>query len=639
MAGHKTVSFNGISLRFIRFRGTKKPDAEFRFGPGLNVLWGASDTGKTFLVEAIDFMLGASDPLKDIPERQGYETIELGLTTSNSKDYTLIRSIQGGDFMRFDGLLNGVKPNPQDAVKLARSHSSAKTTNLSRWLLQEIGLDQKEILYSGQTGQLKSLGFRALAHLCVITAQDISKSSSPLEGGQYTDRTREYGVFKLLLTGVDDSAVIDAPKSPKFATVSASVEPEVLKQMLAYYEDELSRLTDKPEELDAIDKNIQEQLDEVQTSLAAMESQLSDATKERKEVFTRYSSLTSRAGEIGELLARFKLLDEQYSTDLKRLMAIEETGQYFILLTINACPLCGATSEHQKTDTECDGNVAAVAQAAAAEIAKIELLQKELRDTVSVLAKENSNNAIERAKLEKDLRQLQRNIDAALSPEFGQARKTYSELIEKRSSVRTAISVYKRVTETKAKISNNGTHKPVKEADDDDESSVAQYLPKSVLDEFSGFVQTILQAWHFPNATNTYFDEGKRDLVIGSKPRGSRGRGLCAITHSAFTIGLLDYCRQNDMPHPGFVILDSPLLAYKEPQGEDENIAGTDLKERFYEHLIKFIGQQQLFIVENTEPPHDILKDINHETFTGNPSEGRYGLFPAIAKKSLALRS
>ena len=631
------MSFNGISLRFIRFRGPKKPDAEFKFAPGLNVLWGASDTGKTFLVDAIDFMLGAGDALKDIPERQGYESVELGLTTPATKNYTLIRSIQGGHFLRFDGLLNGVKPNSKDGVKLKATHSSANESNLSRWLLKEIDLDQKKILYSRETGELRNLGFRALAHLCLITAQDISKATSPLEAGQFIERTREYGVFKLLLTGLDDAAVIEAPKASK--VVPESVEPEVLKQMLAYYETELAKITDEPEELDTTDKRIQDRLDEVQKSLGAMESQLSDTTNARREVFTQYSSLTARDNEIGELRARFKLLDEQYTTDLKRLMAIEESGQYFILLTTNKCPLCGATSEHQKTDTECDGNVAAVTTAAAAEIAKIRLLQKELHDTVAVLTTEHASNVVERARLEKDLRHLQKNIDAALSPEFTQARKTYSELIEQRSSVRTALSLYKRVSETREKISNSGSsHKPAKEVTEE-QSTVAQYLPKSTLDEFSSVVQSILEAWHFPNASPTYFDEVKRDLVIGGKPRGSRGRGLCAITHSAFTIGLLDYCRQNEMPHPGFVILDSPLLAYKEPQGDDENIAGTDLKERFYEHLLKFMGTQQLFIVENTEPPASLLNNINHETFTGNPNEGRYGLFPSVAKRAPASKS
>jgi hypothetical protein len=631
------VSFSGISLRFIRFRGPKKPDAEFKFTPGLNVLWGASDTGKTFLVEAIDFMLGAGDLLKDIPERKGYDSIELGLTTPTAKDYTLVRAMQGGDFFRYDGLLNGVKPDSNTGVKLARSHSSSNDKNLSRWLLQQIGLDQREILYSVQSGQRKSLGFRGLAHLCLITAQDISKATSPLEAGQVIDKTREYGIFKLLLTGTDDAAVVEAPKALK--ALQESIEPEVLKQTLAYYETELGKITDEPDELETNDKKIQERLDEVQQSLGAMESQLSETTNARREVYTKYSSLLARDNEIGELQARFKLLDEQYTTDLKRLTAIEESGQYFILLTIDKCPLCGATSEHQKTDTECDGNVAAVTTAAAAEIAKIRLLQKELHDTVSTLAKEHSSNTIERTTLEKDLRQLQKNIDAALSPEFTQARKTYSDLIEQRSSVRTALSLYKRVTETREKISKNGSsHKGTKEVAEE-QSAVAQYIPKSTLDEFSAIVQSILEAWHFPNPSPTYFDEVKRDLVIGGKPRGSRGRGLCAITHSAFTIGLLDYCRQNEMPHPGFVILDSPLLAYKEPQGDDENIAGTDLKERFYEHLLKFIGVLQLFIVENTEPPASILLQINHETFTGNPNEGRYGLFPAVAKRAPASKS
>jgi len=631
------VSFNGISLRFIRFRGPKKPDAEFKFAPGLNVLWGASDTGKTFLVEAIDFMLGAGDQLKDIPERQGYDSVELGLTTPTKKDYTLIRSMQGGSFLRFEGLLNGVRPDLKTGVKLAGSHSSSNDKNLSRWLLQQLGLDKKEILYSATTGQRKSLGFRGLAHLCVITAQDISKLTSPLEGGQVIEKTREYGIFKLVLTGLDDTSVVEAPKALK--ALQESVEPEVLKQMLTYYEAELAKHAEEPEELEATDKKIQEHLDEVEKSLGAMESQLSETTTARREVYEKYKSLMARDSEIGELQARFKLLDEQYTTDLKRLMAIEESGQYFILLTLSKCPLCGATSEHQKTDTECDGNVAAVTTAAAAEIAKIRLLQKELRDTVSVLTKEHESNGVERARLEKDLRQLQKNIDAALSPEFTQARKTYSDLVEQRSTVRTALSLYKRVTETKEKLSNNGSSKKaVKEAIEED-SSVAQYLPKSTLDEFSAVVQSILEAWHFPNPAPTYFDEAKRDLVIGGKPRGSRGRGLCAITHSAFTIGLLHYCRQNEMPHPGFVILDSPLLAYKEPQGDDENIAGTDLKDKFYEHLLKFIGAQQLFIVENTEPPPSLLNKINHETFTGNPNEGRYGLFPSVAKRAPASKS
>jgi hypothetical protein len=84
------------------------------------------------------------------------------------------------------------------------------------------------------------------------------------------------------------------------------------------------------------------------------------------------------------------------------------------------------------------------------------------------------------------------------------------------------------------------------------------------------------------------------------------------------------------MSHPGFVILDSPLLAYKEPKGEDEGIAGTDLKPRFYKHLEKLAGHQQIFVVDNTEPPENFRAKALQ--FTHNPEIPRYGLFPHIEK-------
>jgi hypothetical protein len=625
------MTFNGLRLRFIRFLGPQKPQTEFVFAPGVNILWGASDTGKTFLVEAIDFMLGASEGLKDIPERQGYDRVLLGISTTSGKDYTLQRSANGGNFLRFDGLLIDPPANGKGATRLNAAHNAKNYTNLSHWLLQEIGLDNKKILYSKDSGETRSLGFRALAHLCVITAKNISKSTSPIESGQYTEKTRDYGVFKLLLTGLDDSAVVPDVQLPPQPVARVAFQQEALEQMLATYENELANLTDQPDSLETEEFQVEEDLEKLQVSLRNMESQLAETTRLRKEAFARFSSRTSRRDEIAELQARFRLLDAQYSSDLKRLLAIEESGQFFVLIGATPCPVCGASPENQRHDSVCDGNVAAVTQAASAEIAKIQLLQSELRETVTALSKENIGIKAECEILEVELRKFQQKIDAALSPEFAEARKTHAELIEKRAAVRTAAGVYRRVVDTRKKISQNAIA-PFK-PELVEETPVTQYMPKAALDAFAKLAEKLLQAWHFPNATNVYFDEAKRDLVIGGRPRGSRGSGLCAITHSAFTIALLDFCRTHKMPHPGFVILDSPLLAFKEPQGEDENIAGTDLKPRFYEHLIEFVGDQQLFIVENTDPPANILARVHGEDFTGNPNMGRFGLFPTLKKE------
>jgi len=102
---------------------------------------------------------------------------------------------------------------------------------------------------------------------------------------------------------------------------------------------------------------------------------------------------------------------------------------------------------------------------------------------------------------------------------------------------------------------------------------------------------------------------------------------LRAITHAAVTIGLLEYCQENDLPHTGFVVLDSPLLAYFKPEGDDDRLLqGTNLKERFYSYLVKHHGKNsQIIIVENQHPPDSVLDGLSMTVFTGNPNDGRKG--------------
>jgi hypothetical protein len=46
----------GLRIRHLSFLGPNRAPAIVQFGPGFNVLYGASDTGKSFVVDAIDFI-------------------------------------------------------------------------------------------------------------------------------------------------------------------------------------------------------------------------------------------------------------------------------------------------------------------------------------------------------------------------------------------------------------------------------------------------------------------------------------------------------------------------------------------------------------------------------------------------------
>lgn len=78
----------------------------------------------------------------------------------------------------------------------------------------------------------------------------------------------------------------------------------------------------------------------------------------------------------------------------------------------------------------------------------------------------------------------------------------------------------------------------------------------------------------------------------------------------------------------GFAVLDSPLLSYKAPEGGEDDLRGTDLKDQFYRYLSVWGDDRQVLIVENTDPPASVQALPQATKFTGLPGIGRAGYFP-----------
>ena len=115
-------------------------------------------------------------------------------------------------------------------------------------------------------------------------------------------------------------------------------------------------------------------------------------------------------------------------------------------------------------------------------------------------------------------------------------------------------------------------------------------IPTAVLDEYAQVTQRLLRAWGFPGAGRVHFDSSAKDSVIDGQ---RSGKGVRAITHAAMTIGLMEFCRENDLPHIGSVVIDSPLLAYREPESaENSALTNSDLKVRFYEYLARALVRE-----------------------------------------------
>lgn len=615
------MTANRLIIRHLCFTGPHKQPAQVLFKAGLNVVYGASETGKSFILEAIDFMLGGSRELRDIPQRVGYESIFLGVEDIGGSSFTLERATAGGKFRCYEGLHLG-RPKDVEPITLSQKHSPTNHENVSTLLLKHIGLDGMRIRKNAN-GETHSLSFRNLAHLCLVTEGNIQKQGSPFETEQYQLRTKELSVLKLLLSGVDDSAVEPLEKQ-RTRRLSHTAKMEVIDDLLSESREKLAGLVGEGSD----EEELTEQFGRLCTTIEREKRALDqsdyiyrNASAHRNELRRNLEDARERRAEIGELLERFQLLARHYHSDLVRLEGISESGTLVSAMDSQSCPLCGAEPDSQHATGGCDGDVDSVVEAADAESKKIRRLEAELADTVSQLH-------VEAEEFDELIPEIERKLEfavdeiQAINPELKAQRVAYSELLERRSLVESALRQARNIADLEERRAElEGTPKIEQAANEP-----APELSLSTLNTFSKLYEEVLSEWNFPNSDRVYFDGPTRDFVISGKPRGARGKGMRALSHAAFTVSLLEFTRRYDLPHPGFAVLDTPLLAYREPEGDEDDLTGTGVHEQFYRHL-DALSESQVIVLENVDPPADVQESANCIFFSKNPRTGRYGFF------------
>src|SRR5699024_6485745 len=155
--------------------------------------------------------------------------------------------------------------------RLAAKHNPKSEGNLSRYLLNHIGLDGKRVRKNARN-ETDSLSFRHLAHLCIVDETQMQAETPPGVTGSYVSRTKEISVFKLLLEDEDDSA-LTAVDSKQERTRLSGAKIDVIDRLLAELEAQLSE-TPEPEEL-------REQIARLNNTIESQSRAIADLTAQR----------------------------------------------------------------------------------------------------------------------------------------------------------------------------------------------------------------------------------------------------------------------------------------------------------------------------------------------------------------------
>lgn len=586
------------------------------FKPGFNVVCGPSDTGKTFMAQCIDFALGAKDPPKDIPEANGFDTVRLSIRTSGGEDVQIVRALRGGDARIAD----------QDGERVVGwRHLAGKSNTLSYFLLNLCDLTGRRVL-KNQRGVTRDLSFRDIAHLAIIDEEKVITDRSPFLTGQVISKTVEGSVFRLILTGMDDSAV-EGPTDPAITKSRREAKLEVLDDLEARAKAQLEELgiTVTPNEAREDLAGVEAVFDEVSKALSVEQKAAGEWDRHRRDVWSNLRRADSRLFTLGELHRRFELLQQQYSSDLLRLEAISEAGLRLEQLVEERCPVCGAAAEHHDPEhRRPEASPRDVAIASRSEGEKIQILLGDLGDTL--LDNQLQTRALEELKsgYEGRLREIEEERQSQLQPRLEEVLARFRECQAARDQLRKAVDLFDQLdefAELRADTSAPGAPRPV--------PSAGLSIGADRLEKFSREVEAVLQGWNFPGLGRVTFSEADNDVVITGYRRGSHGKGVRAVTHAAFSVALLKYCLAEGLPHPGLAVIDSPLVVYRQPDPDEKGFS-PNVKEAFFRALATGSNGAQVVVFENEDPPRDLDTIANIIRFSGT-THGRWGFLPPTA--------
>lgn len=607
-------------IRKILLRGNGVQDAYVDFDKGANILAGESDTGKSYLISCLDYILGAEKLKKKPKEAAAYTHLFVEFENSKNKVLTLTRALDGGKLAAHYVPIHSIDGKGESIAPGRKGKSTGP--DVTSILFPFAGIKEAKLRKNAR-GATQRLSIRTLAPLFLIDEVSIIDEFSPVTGRSGYDDTARKRMFSYILTGIDDDGIVVEEKT-EIVRARLQAKFEIVQEMIQPLEERFGIRSDTPpldheydNELDDVIANLSEEVKQATTDISRLHEEIQETTA---------LSLKAESQLLGvaEIQIRYSLLGERYNSDLKRLDFLAEGAHYFKSLQEVPCSFCGQnmTFDHYHSEkTQTLLNSGEIRRSAIAEAAKIHAYLADLQKAIVNLVQRKEELEQEKENAHNLLTDLRRELTLNLTPLLARRLESLEKLLDYRSERDAEIIDFQRWGELhKLKLSIQ------KSLTQDNQPKLEwEGLSSLSLTGLCTEVEAVLTDWKWGSKPRVAFDEKEYDIIVDGQPRQSHGKGVRAILYSAFIIGLLKYCVNNGRPHPGVVVIDSPLTSYKKKgaakvSGSDEPIS-AGVETGFWNSLAQLPETIQVIIIENKEPPTSIITKVHYEWFAGEYAE------------------
>lgn len=577
--------------------GSGKTDSIIELSNGVNIIYGPSNTGKTYIVKCIDYMFGSEREPIDISA--GYQYVKIIVRTQCGA-ITMSRKI-GENKIEVSSNDNDI-PSGKYATKASRTNYD-KTIN-SVWL-SLIGINDLHLVISNENYKKQILSWRTFSHMFMLTETKIISEYSAILSGRDTSNTAVIASLIFLLSGQDF-----AETETKDTKEMKEAKKNAVK---AYINKELFRLSERNQELlvqlkENPNVDIAVEIEKIMAEISTNEQRINKSIEENQKILAQLYEKSENLSECNVLLNRYKELTTQYNADLKRLNFIVDGEANLNDSFATHCPFCDGEVVVRKNRNYID--------AAKSDYKKIKLQAKDLESASKELHSEKLGLEQEIDMLMVKKQSIEELIEKELKPQV-------STLKEKLLAYKDAIECKKEIDILK-KLAEQKTADMI-ENDTDEESElkfkVKEHLDYNFIDELNSDIKSFLENCNYDNLLSVVFDKTDMDIVINGKKKSSNGKGYNAFFNSVVAIVLSRYMKSKAKYSPNFLVLDSPILSLKEKEAKKPS---ETMRNTLFENIVDNQKGIQTIVVENEIPDID-YKDANIIHFTKEKNDGRYG--------------
>ena len=571
-----------------------------QFVDGLNIIVGPSNTGKSLILDCINYIMGAKSTEHRFAPSLNIKCIQIKIDVEG-KLLSITREIGSSKFS-----VESNVPNIKAGIYCISSNAKMSINRV--WLSLLHIPDNIKILRT-KSGKLQSLTFRSIYHLLLIDENRISQTDSIINAPNGPNRilpTLSALIYLMTGNSMDNIKYIDKKtqriQKEAINTFVNNTIKSLQKQKAAC---DNTHITENPY---VINKQIQQILSKITSQQDILDKTLRLA----KEAGYKINNISLQLSENEILLDRNNQLLSQYYSDIKRMTFIIE-GHYLFMdkKTIGRCPFCNNKILIKPNKIEI--------KSIAAELEKIKLQMKDLQSVQQAIKAECIELEEEKATLIAEQKDCEDKIRSEIAPHIEQLKlrlQEYTEALiyaEKQNNVVNFSNFLKKEQELSMAMKDNAINTSI-----DINAKFEEIFAVPINDE----LDILLKKCHYSDYIYSSFDFEHYDAIINGQMKKIQGQGYRAFINMIVILAIhncLQKTRIFDLP---FLIADSTLQALKE-NGSARDEVPEYMKIGLLEYLAKC--KIQTIIIEN-EIPQIHSSNVNIIYFSKNKDNGRYGL-------------